>query len=170
MAAEKKRSAAVSVGGGVGVEVIAILRRLGIVIIAGKRRGHSDHLYEADDRAENYSAKVKPVSVKPVIPETAECVSQKNCRRNDEANFGIARRGDQSVRRFSGCVFCSNALVSFFFIVFGHDGLILYRSLLSLMNQLGHRRIPRQTERPVHYVDEAVRHDSYEQSRERSKS
>jgi len=74
------------------MEGIAMLRRLGIGLIAGQRRGHADHLHEADDGAENYAAKIKPVGVKPVICKPAKSVAQKNCRRNDEAYFRIAGR------------------------------------------------------------------------------
>lgn len=123
MAAEKKRSAAVSVG----VEAMVCCVGLGIRLVAGKRSRHSDHLRKTDDGAENHSAKIEPVSMKPVIAQPANCVSQKNRRRNNKSYFRIAGRRNQGIRRLGWRCFSDtiSIAISVVLIIFRHDGMIL---------------------------------------------
>src|SRR5260370_36031189 len=103
--------------------------------------------------------------MEPLIPESAEGVAKKNRRRNDEANFRIARRGDQGI--WLGGLVLIFAVVVFVLVVSGHDENDLILRARALPNQLRHCRTLSQAQRPVDNVDEAVGHDSDENGGER---
>lgn len=103
MAAEKKRSAGVSVGAGGGGEVefmscclwfVVDPNRSVVRLVAGESRSHTDHLHESDDGAKDHSCEIKPMGMQPVIQEPADGISQEDGCRDDEADLGVARRRD----------------------------------------------------------------------------
>lgn len=74
------------------------MRRILIVrLIARQGRSHANHLGKSDDGAEDYSGKVEPMSMQPVIAESAQGVTEKDRCRNDETDFRVARRRDEGV-------------------------------------------------------------------------
>src|SRR5262249_49152581 len=110
IACAKKRSAGVeAVSGGFGSAGILdsnfghgkcrgqSIQILLVRFVLREGRGHTDHLGEAYYGAEDDSGQVNPMRAQPAIEEPSEGISEKDCRWNDEADFGVAGCGHQRV-------------------------------------------------------------------------